>query len=569
MAKILLISPHSVIEDYSQPESLLAISLVKAGHSVVRVHCAGYMNRFCVGMSAMKLNQESTQDERDKVCRICTIRRDVQNRYFGLRSIQLDSYLNQDAKSRVEDILRDPNLKENYWQLEHFGVSVGRSALYEFLLQHKKMEIHFTEIEWERYRIALRNALLTLEGAKQILATEKPDCVIAFNSLYSANAAFCQLAKNAKIEQYFLHPGTNLSESTHTLMVGKDFTWRLLKDLIRDWEDLKDQPCSPEEIRRVMNHVLVLTHAKNALVYSQGRSSEPKSIKKHFGVRSSQKLLVATMSSYDERLAVESVGAFSAEPKLLFKKQIDWIRALLLWIKDRPDLFLIIRVHPREFPNKRDSVLSEHAKDLQKEFQSLPENVKVNWPEDLISLYDMTEEVDVFLNAWSSVGKEMALLGIPVVIYSPELILYPKDLNEWGITEATYFSAIERALKSGRTYDRVQKAFRWYALEFQKSVIDLGVSKGRPNTLLRIALRLVKALSPDLFVRAQEWLILHYLDKNIKDDQAIQRLFDGYFDHPWQVKAAEYSPVSAETEKAAIYLELKRLPLGLARIDQE
>ena len=87
---------------------------------------------------------------------------------------------------------------------------------------------------------------------------------------------------------------------------------------------------------------------------------------------------------------------------------MDWIRALVRYVARREDLCLIIRVHPREFPNKREMVLSEHAKMLQVALSELPDNVKVNWPTDKVSLYDLANITDAFANAWSSAGKEMA-----------------------------------------------------------------------------------------------------------------------------------------------------------------
>jgi hypothetical protein len=68
----------------------------------------------------------------------------------------------------------------------------------------------------------------------------------------------------------------------------------------------------------------------------------------------------------------------------------------------------------------------------------------------------------------------MALLGIPVVLYAPDLAFYPPDLGYWGTTSADYFAAIDRALAEGWSFDRVRKAYRWYVLEFIRSTIYLG-----------------------------------------------------------------------------------------------
>jgi hypothetical protein len=139
-------------------------------------------------------------------------------------------------------------------------------------------------------------------------------------------------------------------------------------------------------------------------------------------------------------------------------------------------LFLIVRVHPREFPNRRDQVLSQHARLLEGVLQDVPANAAVNWPSDGLSLYDLADQTDVFLNSWSSVGKEMSLLGIPVVIYSDELIFYPSDLNYLAVTQQGYFDAIEKALADGWSIERVRKAYRWGVVEFVRACVFVGDS---------------------------------------------------------------------------------------------
>src|SRR5262249_30054770 len=163
-------------------------------------------------------------------------------------------------------------------------------------------------------------------------------------------------------------------------------------------------------------------------------------------VSNDQKILVAAMGSYDEEFAAETVEAKRPIQNLIFPTQAAWLQALVGFVRQRPDLFLIIRVHPREFPNKREAKKSEHATMLESLFTTLPSNVAINWPVDRISIYDLAEETDVFLNSWSSVGKEMSVLGLPVVIYSADLPLYPAELNYLGTSEEDYFQKIQQAL---------------------------------------------------------------------------------------------------------------------------
>src|SRR5262249_38520391 len=153
---------------------------------------------------------------------------------------------------------------------------------------------------------------------------------------------------------------------------------------------------------------------------------------------------------------------------------LGWIRALIDWIRTKPDRFLLVRVHPREFPNKRDRKKSEHAEALERELATLPPNVRVNWPTDELSIYDVAEQADVFLNAWSSAGKEMTLLGLPVVIFCPEVLQYPAELNYVGTTRDSYFAAIETALRDGWSFEHTRAAFRWCVLELVRGLASIG-----------------------------------------------------------------------------------------------
>jgi len=122
---------------------------------------------------------------------------------------------------------------------------------------------------------------------------------------------------------------------------------------------------------------------------------------------------------------------------------VDWIRTLIEYVSKRPNLFLLIRVHPREFPNKRETRQVSTSALLASAFGHLPSNARVNWPSDDIALYDLANYGRcVFELLVRAQGKEMALLGIPVVAYSRDLMLYPPDLNYVANSEQDFFAKI-------------------------------------------------------------------------------------------------------------------------------
>jgi CDP-glycerol glycerophosphotransferase (TagB/SpsB family) len=133
---------------------------------------------------------------------------------------------------------------------------------------------------------------------------------------------------------------------------------------------------------------------------------------------------------------------------------------------------------------------------------SLPENVRVNWPTDRVSLYDLACIADVGLNAWSSAGKEFALFGIPVVTYAPDLLIYPANINYFAVTPADYFQQVDQALRDGWSIEIARRAFRWCALEYGRAMLDLSDSISfnetrRAPLLERVIRRGLFALDPE------------------------------------------------------------------------
>jgi hypothetical protein len=505
MKRVLLFAPSADIWEHSFPEALVGEMLSSKGMNVVVARCRGVLRPLCPAGQAAGFTADTPIEVQQRLCARCNEKGRLSDSAMGLRRVEIDDFVEQDDDALITelvqraDALRPQLLRaEDFDQLCVKGLAVGRTALYELILRHKKNDFEFSEGVWGEYLIFLCLAAKVSLLGERLIAAEKPDSVSVYNSLYVAHRAFCLLARQSGISQYFMHAGTNLSRQHGTLMIGQDFTWKYLQDLVDRYGEYANQPVSSPAIEDVTQHFLCLLSSASSFVYSAARSQDYFDVRAHFGVNSDQRFIVASTSSYDERFAVESVNASPSPNSLLFPRILDWVSYLIELAVDQPDWFILIRVHPREFPNRRDRVQSEHSRRMKDLLQDLPTNVKVNWPDDNISVYDLAQEADLFLNAWSSVGKEMALLGLPVVIYSPEIVLYPTSLNDVGTTKADYVAAIDAALAGGWSFERCRQAYRWYALEFSRSCVDMRISfaparRYHRGLVARVVLRLLRA----------------------------------------------------------------------------
>ncbi|HEY3308697.1 MAG TPA: hypothetical protein VGJ93_09605 [Desulfuromonadaceae bacterium] len=474
--KIMFFSPNAAIWIHAFPEALVAESLAQQGHEITYIGCGGVLDKYCISMSAFGIHFGDDRSRKKRICSKCIKNEKLLRSNFAFSGPDLIDLVTESDKEYADNIVSSIR-PDNFLELVIEEIPIGRITLFELLLNAKKSSLDFTSVEWEIYQAALYNSIIVLRGMQKLFKMSIPDRVIAYNTLYSVNNVACSYAKLFDIPYYMLHAGNILSNRLSTLMLTKENGFHLLRQMVQKWNDVKYRPCTASVLKHVTDHYLEVTRGRSVWAYSSSPKGSSVNLRHFFGINDEQKVICATMSSYDERFAAGTVEAFPLNiPDITFTTQIEWIKALVSYASKRTDLNLIIRVHPREFPNKRESVLSEHARLLKTEFSRLPANVRVNWPTDNISLYDLAVVTDVFVNAWSSTGKEMALLGIPVVLFSDKLVFYPADLNYVGNTETEYFQKIEQALEDGWSPEWIRKVYRWSAMEYAYSLLNISES---------------------------------------------------------------------------------------------
>lgn len=469
--RVLFFSPHAGIWQHAFPEALVADAVSRGGADVVQITCDRQLASYCVVMASRGVGEDADPAAKARVCRRCERDRDFIRRDFPHRSYDFGSVLEPADERRIAALLEEAR-PDRITDFVIDGVRVGQAALYEYLIARKRAEGGFSTAEWLAFRPRLENVVRSLLAAQRIIERERPTRIAIYNTLYSVNAMWRAVADRRGIPVYVIHGGPNLAHRLQTLLIARDSTTLAMYRLVEQARTQAEWPANEHELAEVTDHFVEVLRGQNVFAYSAAKSHED--WRPRMGIRSDQKLLVATMSSYDEYVAARAVGEQPDEAGLLFPTQIEWIRALVKWVRERPDLFLLLRVHPREFPNKRERVKSQHAAQLEQALVDLPPNVRVNWPDDKLSLYDIAEYADVVLNAWSSAGKEMALLGRPVIVYCPSLLMYAPEINIVAETHVAYFAAIEKALHEPWSFERIRRAFRWCAVEYVRAIASIA-----------------------------------------------------------------------------------------------
>lgn len=558
--KILVFAPHAAIWIHAFPEALIAESLGQAGHEIVYVTCGKLFKDHCVPISAFGMRYDAGVEDKLKICDLCCRNANILRDEFGFKGRDLMSELSATDYTEVETLLAQVN-RENFGTIEFEGLRIGRFALYQFLVLRKRIGLDFTDEEWSEYVLHFKATALAAAGLRHVFAREKPDRVLFYNGLYSVNIVCRELAARFGAISYFLHAGGSLARRLQTLIIGREHVFRFVPALLSHWAKHRERPVGLGPMRLVTDHYVELLRARTAFAYSVAKSDVLFDVRKRFGIGLTHRILVATMGSYDEEFAAQAVGALVYNRPALFATQADWIRELLSYVSRRSELFLIVRVHPRELPNRRERIKSEHAGVLESLLVNLPANAAVNWPTDNVSLYDLAEEADVFLNSWSSAGKEMSMLGRPVVTYAWEAILYPRDLNYTAVTVSAYFEEIERALGDGWNADRTKLAYRWLAIEYGVSLVGIDESyreheSRSPRLLERVLRKLARTVDPTLLQR----LDCRRRAPALKEAGVVSRLIESGEETILDVVDPGATPeVSLAQETASLREEVRRL----------
>ncbi len=487
----------------------MAEGLTERGASVTTVRCGTMLIAHCVAMSAAGVTAAAALATRKQVCTACMKRRDLLDSTMPFESVVLDQRI--DPADRATALATRSAVNVDTWmQFELDGVPIGRYAAYEFLLDNKVVGTDIPDALWPQYLDKLDQSIVTYLAGKRLLAEQKPDVVLVYNRLYAVNHAFCSAATTLGIPTYTLQGGGHVVRRAETMTLFRDT--ESLDEVFRTpaWAEYRATPIGAPEVQLVSEHFAGLLEASSAFAYSSAfEASQPSELRARFAVPDGAPVLLVPMSSEDEINAARLADVLPAQSTRtsLFADQFEWIAYLFRFATAHPSLHLIIRLHPRMFPNKRENVLSPIVGRIMELLDTRPANVSLNLPTDDVSLYDLMQIVDVLLNFRSSAGAELAAFGVPVVVpANRDFFTYPDELNRIGRTEAEYGELIEQALATGWSIEQTRRAFRWFAFLFSRVAVDLSDSvHSRP-----IAIRPKKPGFRLWAWRKMVWVVLQY-----------------------------------------------------------
>src|SRR5690606_20493556 len=142
--------------------------------------------------------------------------------------------------------------------------------------------------------------------------------------------------------------------------------------VLSHWPDCRDLSLHPQQVREIGDDLIIRMGGVGSHLYSPPKTFESTEIRKQLGLSLDRRLLVAYTSSLDEKVAAE-IGVQALQISIPdrqqpFFDQVEWLNALCHHVEASDDLQLVVRIHPREGANKRESVRSSHLALLHQAF---------------------------------------------------------------------------------------------------------------------------------------------------------------------------------------------------------
>lgn len=468
--KIMFYAPHSGVKQHSLPESYLAKQLGANSFDISYVTCGRVFSEYCICMSAVGVSENSEDEKKKQVCNTCCSYAEALSNNIDCKSYIQAKYLVKKDYDNIEQLLSGVNQK-NFLDFCYDGVSVGKIALYEIILKHKKMSLVFNAEDWSLYLIYLKNCMLSLVSFTKIYNIDTPHVLIVYSPQYVVNGVCAEYMINKNKKVYFIEGSSSNNERYEALRIWDWNVFGLVNPALKYWGE-KNKSITTDNLKRVKGHFEKLLLAQSYTVYSSAFTGEF-DCRKYFNIPQDKKIIMGALSSYDEAFAAYAIGKFPSDKvnSLVYSDQFEWIKRTVEILKDRDDVFFIIRMHPRDFPNKRENVESEQAKIWLKLLEGLPSNMAINIPQDNISIYDLLQNIDVLVTGWSATGVEALAYGIPVVTYDDKMPSYPETIHFTGSSETDYIHNIDKALQYGRSINFAVNGYKWLAFNFSLGVI--------------------------------------------------------------------------------------------------
>lgn len=464
---VLFLLPEAGIKRYSQNFAMLASQLKMRNHRILFGRCFNLFER-CVFMDSVGLDISATPQEKKSLCSMCikSFEQNIvsQNHEY----VDLRYFTQADDLNNVKQAIAEHSNQTFSFVLDDIDFSgLLEYNLFLYLKKTNLNSLDDAEISlWQQTLVSLVAGYKALER----LTAYYDISHINMMEEYSLSLVVRELAARKGIDcKNISSPFHKDVDATQSRIIYKASHLENI-DAIEHWDTFKKLSLPESLYKDITDDLIIRMSHKGVYSYSPNKSTKSDIISE-LALSHTKKTIVAFPSSPDE---VDSLFNIYKKRKIelpshkdAFQDQISWLDETINFIESTADFQLVIRLHPRMAPNHRESRGCLGISDFKNRFSRPYKQVKIIWPDENTSSYDLLEIADCVTVSWSSLGIFAARLGIPVITgYRRSLPLPNESFFRHCSEKGEYFKTMLELCSKKATFEDICYAYRWYHLMY-------------------------------------------------------------------------------------------------------
>jgi len=370
---------------------------------------------------------------------------------LGLPVLRYSDFMTNDELQQIDDTSRKLPFRDiGSYRMD--GMAVGEHAMAGALRYYARGDLQeesFAEPVLRRY---FKASLITTSVMKRLFGRIRFECAVFHHGIYVPQGLIGEAARRENVKIVNWNPAYR--KKTFIFSHSDTYHHTLMTEPTSKWENLRWTSAMEAEL---MAYLKSRWYATNDWIWFQKKPQEDlDSIVQELGVDLSKPSIgLLTNVMWDAQLHY---------PANAFPNMLDWILQTIKYFAGRPELQLIIRVHPAEItgkPRSRQLIVDE----ISKVFPKLPPNIFVVPPASRISTYILMMQCNAVTIYGTKTGTELASMGIPVIV-AGEAWIRNKHITMDSSSPADYFKILGQLPVKKAQDDETTRRARMYAYHF-------------------------------------------------------------------------------------------------------
>jgi hypothetical protein len=385
-------------------ESALAAALTFRGAEVHALLCDGSMSACaeCEASLYPNIARFAQHGPSRDLCRDCMWPAERVYRQLGITVHKYGDWLTPDDRTHARRIAGSVSVNDvRAFTFE--GLALGEhayaGALRFFATGSLEAEPHAEPIV-RRY---LESALLTAFATRRLLRAIEFSSTVVTHGIYVPWGIIAEVSR-----QEHVHVSTwNVAYRKRRFIFSHDDTYHhtLLNEPREHWENVALTSAQETELMHYLGSRR--EGLFDWIVFHRPNRQQPEEMARKVGLDPNRPVIgLLTNVSWDAQLHY---------PANAFPNMLEWLVQTCEYFATRPDLQLLIRVHPAEisgFPPSRQPILHE----LGKRIPQLASNIHVVPPTSGLSTYGLMSLCNAVIIYGTKMGVELSSVGIPVIV---------------------------------------------------------------------------------------------------------------------------------------------------------